>query len=223
MLTGGGQTEGKKISKSLGNSIDPNKMIDEFGLDQFKYFLLREVPLGNDGDFSEKALVSRVNSDLSNNLGNLVQRVIKFLDKNYNNTVTHSFCEEKNISKIQKKGYELINIVKKKMEKLEISKALEEIFFYVDDLNKFVDESEPWKSFKTNPEKAAKDLSMLIECFRIVGIILQPYIPNAAKRILDTLEVKESERNFINLSVKFCLRKNHKLNEPNQLFPRHEK
>ena len=215
--------EGKKISKSLGNSIDPNKMIDEFGLDQFKYFLLREVPLGNDGDFSEKALVSRVNSDLSNNLGNLVQRVIKFLDKNYNNTLTHSFCEEKNISKIQKKGYELINIVKKKMEKLEISKALEEIFFYVDDLNKFVDESQPWKSFKTNPEKSAKDLSMLIECFRIVGIILQPYIPNAAKRILDTLVVKESERNFINLSVKFCLRKNHKLNEPNQLFPRHEK
>ena len=215
--------EGKKISKSLGNSIDPNKIIDDYGLDQFKYFLLREVPLGNDGDFSEKALINRINSDLANNLGNLIQRVTKFLYKNFNNTVTHVIKEEKNIPKLQKDGYELIDIVREKMESFEISKSLEDIFLYIDELNKFVDDSQPWKSFKIDPKKAGRDLSLMIECFRIVGIILQAFIPDSAKRILDLLKISESERNFINLSLKYSVPKNHQLCEPNQLFPRYEK
>ena len=109
------------------------------------------------------------------------------------------------------------------MNNFEISKCLEDVFLYIDELNKFVDECEPWKSFKLDPEKAGKDLSILIECFRIIGIILQPFIPNASRKILDTLNIKESSRTFDNLTREHALKKNYELNNPQPLFPRYEK
>ena len=215
--------EGKKISKSLGNTIDPNQMIEKFGLDQLRYFLLREVPLGNDGDFSEFSLINRINSDLSNNLGNLIQRVVKFINKNFNNSVPNSLREEADQIKLICQGYEMIVPVKKKMEEFKISKCLEDIFFYIDELNKYMDESQPWNSFKIDPKKAGKDLSILIECFRVIGIVLQPFIPNASKKILDILNIKNESRGFDNLNSKNTLMSNHILNKPSPIFPRYEK
>ena len=215
--------EGKKISKSLGNTIDPNQMIEKFGLDQLRYFLLREVPLGNDGDFSESSLINRINSDLSNNLGNLIQRVVKFINKNFNNSVPNSLREEADEIKLICQGYEIIITVKKKMKEFQISKCLEDIFFYIDELNKYMDESQPWNSFKIDPKKAGKDLSILIECFRIIGIVLQPFIPNASKKILDILNINNESRGFNNLNSKNILMSNHVLNKPSPIFPRYEK
>jgi methionyl-tRNA synthetase len=214
--------EGKKISKSIGNTIDPNEMIDKFGIDQLRYFLLREVPLGNDGDFSEKAFINRINSDLSNNLGNLIQRVVKFLNKNFDNVVP-IYVKDFSKETIQiKKGYELIKDVRKIMRNFQISKSLEEIFFYIDNLNKFMNDSKPWESFKNNPDKAGKDISILIESFRILGIILQPFIPLASKNILDILNIDESSRKFKFLTSDHIVLKGHKLNSPKPLFPRYE-
>ena len=215
--------EGKKISKSLGNVIDPNEMIEKFGLDQFRYFLLREVPLGNDGDFSEESFINRINSDLSNNLGNLIQRVTKFLKKNFNNEVPISLIDISKTPVQIKMGYDLSQTVDKTIENYQINKGLEEIFKYVDELNKFMDTSQPWNSFKENPSIAARDLSILVECFRILGIILQPFIPIAAKNILDTLNVDVSARKFEFLTTNNIITKNHKLNDPKPIFPRYER
>ena len=113
--------------------------------------------------------------------------------------------------------------VKKKMKEFQISKCLEDIFFYIDELNKYMDESQPWNSFKIDPKKAGKDLSILIECFRIIGIVLQPFIPNASKKILDILNINNESRGFNNLNSKNILMSNHVLNKPSPIFPRYEK
>ena len=214
---------GKKISKSLGNTIDPNEMVENFGLDQFKYFLLREVPLGNDGDFSQTSFLNRINSDLSNNLGNLIQRVMKFLSKNFEQKLPLTPLENGAGFDLIEKGYSLLASLENKFEKFHISKCLEEIFFYIDDMNRFMDKSEPWKTFKENPEEAAKTLSILVESFRIIGIYLQPFIPDFSIKLLDLLNIDKEKRDFDCLNYKNVLKKGHVFNKPLALFPRYEK
>ena len=215
--------EGKKISKSVGNTIDPNEMINKYGLDQLRYFLMREIPLGNDGDFSKEAFLNRINSDLSNNLGNLIQRVMKFIYKNYDNRLPSKIDSTLDGYSLIKDGYDLLSFIDKKIENFEMSKCLEEILVYIDKLNKFVDSNEPWKVFKVEKEKAGNCLSILVETFRIVGILMQPFIPNFSTNLLDLLNVDKNEREFKFLNIENILKKDHIFNKPEALFPRYEK
>ena len=137
-------------------------------------------------------------SGLPDIFGDIRKEVFK---KNYNNTVPYSTKDDWQNYIQLKMGYELIDLLKQKMINFEINKCLEEIFYYVDSLNKYMDKSEPWNSFKTDPNKAGKDLSVLIECFRIVGIILQPFIPRSANKILNMLNIEESSRLFNKIPV----------------------
>ena len=198
-------------------------MIDKYGLDQFRYFLIREIPLGNDGDFSKEAFLNRINSDLSNNLGNLIQRVMKFIYKNYDNRLPSKIDSTLDGYNLIKDGYELLPLIDRKIENFEISKCLEEIFVYIDKLNKFVDTNEPWKVFKVEKEKAGNGLSILVETFRIVGILLQPFIPIFSTNLLDLLNVDKNEREFKFLNIENLLKKDHIFNKPEALFPRYEK
>ena len=185
--------EGKKISKSVGNVIDPNLMIDKYGLDQLRYFLLREVTLGQDGDFSEFSFKARINADLSNNFGNLVQRTLKFTGKNFENKMPYELDEPKE-NDLLSEVYELYPKVRANIEDFQINKAIEEIFILLTKLNKFMDKSEPWKSIKTNHESAAKDLSILIESFRVIGILLQPFLPDASNNVLNILNIEKKKQ-----------------------------
>ena len=214
--------EGKKISKSLGNAIDPNKIINTYGLDQFRYFLLREVTLGQDGDFSEKALKNRVNSDLSNNFGNLVQRIIKFLFKNFEGVIPFQLDSNSLNNHPLKDSYFLFSKVEKLITNFELSKGIDEIFIFISSLNKFMDESEPWNMMRTDRELTGKILTQLIEGLRVIGIILQPFLPIASKLLLDTLNIDNKLRMFKYINSKNFINKGHKLNEPKALFPRFE-
>lgn len=213
--------EGKKISKSIGNVIDPNAMIEKYGLDQFKYFLLREVTLGQDGDFSEYSFKARINSELSNNLGNLIQRALKFTSKNFKNKMPAEI-EVLGKNDLLNEVYGLLPKVKKHMQSLEINKAIDEIVAMLTKLNKFMDLAEPWNSIKINPKKTAYDLSTLIECFRVIGILLQPFIPDASEEILNILNIEKNKRKFKFVNFKYKINKDHCINEPKPLFPRYD-
>ena len=185
-------------------------------------FLLREVTLGQDGDFSEQGFKLRINAELSNNLGNLVQRTLKFLKKNFDNKVPYE------LSEVDLKLFPLKNAIQffKKVNtsflNFEINKALDEIFNFISNLNKFMDESAPWNSIKTDKLKTSKDITLIIEGFRIIGIILQPFLPLASNKLLNILNIDKEERKFVNLNPEFQIRKGQIINDSEVLFPRYE-
>ena len=212
--------EGKKISKSAGNTIEPNQLISKFGLDQLKYFLIREVTLGQDGDFSEKSFINRINSDLSNSLGNLISRTIKFTNKHFDNKFPIDL--DKNIfnSTILISGYNLLKQYEENITNFELNKGLEKVWFFINLLNQYIDKMEPWSTIKNDKLKTAETLSILIESIRLLGIILQPFIPEAAKKILDILNIDNNSRSFKFYDMKYAMKKNHPLNDAQPLFPR---
>ena len=211
--------EGEKISKSIGNVIDPVKLIDDFGLDQVRYFLIREVPFGNDGDFSKKNLIQRINSDLANSLGNLFQRVISFSVKN---------CDEKvpdHENKFTAKDQDLIdsinfelNQIKELIEIQKLDDCLKVIWTKISNSNKYIDEQAPWNLKTTDQKRMNVILYCLIESIRQIGILLQPFVPDTASKILDSLSVDNKQRSFVNLKDK--IKTGVFLKKPNQLFPR---
>ena len=212
--------EGKKISKSIGNIIDPFILADEYGLDQVRYFLLRQVPFGNDGDFSRNALISRINDDLSNDLGNLCQRVLKFIFKNCNSKLPSK-------PKVLEKNERLIinncNLMHKKMishlDDQNFDRALKEVWKIISDSNKFIDLSEPWKLKTTNPDKMEDILWVLVELIRKIAIVLQPFMPNSSCKILDQLSIPEDERDYDSFKNNYV--KSAEIKIPEAVFPKY--
>ena len=187
--------DGRKMSKSLGNVVEPGKAVDAVGVDAFRYFLMREVPFGLDGDFSADALVSRTNVDLANNLGNLVSRVLSMIEKYRNSVVPNQFIPEgmqpelgqfKSACGVQYGHYE--NYMKGALpgiEGLQFSKALEQMIILCDVMNVFIQNSEPWTLAK-NPVDAGKLDNVLygsVEAVRIIGIMLEPFMPDTAEKL----------------------------------------
>ncbi len=180
---------GSKISKSLGNYKDPREYIEKYGVDAIRYFALREIPFGNDGNFSEEALVGRINSDLANIWGNLVNRTIGMVNKYFDGKVTN----KKVIEPLDEPFIEQLNTLKQKTDKyidsLEISKDLESIFDVLRMSNKYVDDTTPWILAKNEEKRDRLEtvLYNLLESIRITDILLMPFMPESTAKVLDYL------------------------------------
>ncbi len=176
---------GGKISKSIGNYKDPRNYVDTYGVDAVRYFVLREVPFGSDGSFSEDALINRTNGDLANILGNLVNRTIGMANKYFDGIIEDKKTNEDLDNKLKVEAIELKDKVDKYMEKLEISKALEVIFDLLRSCNKYIDDAMPWILAKDENKKdrLSTVLYNLMECIRIATVLLQAFIPDTASKI----------------------------------------
>lgn len=188
--------EGQKMSKSLGNALDPYELIETYGLDQLRYFVLREVPFGNDGDFSRTAMINRTNSDLANDYGNLCQRVLSMIGKNCGGKVPQPrLGSETDADKALNDAAEaLLGTVRDHMEKQAIHKALEAIFEVVGLANRYVDGQAPWALRKTDPERMGAVLYHLAETIRRLALLTQAFMPTASQQILDQLVVPAEQR-----------------------------
>ena len=189
-------SEGQKMSKSLGNVIEPNKAITKYGLDPLRYFMLRELPFGQDGDFSHRAMVNRINSDLANDLGNLAQRVLSFIAKNAGAVVPQPGELTEADSKLRASADALIQGVRTELNQQGFHRALEQIWQVVSDANKYVDEQAPWTLRKTDQARMATVLYVLADVLRVIGIMVQPFMPGSMAKLLDQLAVPAAARDF---------------------------
>jgi len=193
--------EGEKISKSLGNVINPYDIISEFGLDQFRFFLFREVPFGSDGDFSKNSIANRVNADLSNNFGNLIQRICSFINKNCNQVVENKFNLNKDDSILINFSIEKIKNYQILLNDQEIDKAIKEIFELLSATNIYVDKQAPWQLKKINIDRMNVVLSIATEMIKRSNFMLYPIIPTSCKKVFNLLNVNFNKLNFVNICI----------------------
>ncbi len=213
--------EGQKISKSLGNIIDPYELAETYGLDQMRYFLLREVSFGNDGDFSRATMIRRMNGELANDLGNLAQRVLSMIAKNCGGKVPTPGVFTDADSVLLKKAYGLLASVRSEMDVQMFHKALDLIWAVIGDGNRYVDEQAPWALRKNDPPRMETVLYVLAEVLRLIGLILQPFMPDTMGKLLDQLAVVPDARSFACFTEKYALRAGQDLSPPQGLFPRY--
>jgi len=194
--------DGEKISKSLGNVIDPVELVEKYGVDQTRFFLMSEVSFGSDGDYSDSAMIRKVNANLSNELGNLCQRVITLVFKNCGKAVpseVEPFTDDDEA--LLSKARALRETAGKEVANQAIHKYADAMIAMVGDANKYIDVMEPWVLKKTDPERMATVLYVLMEVLRYTAILYQPLMPSSANKILDQLSVPDNERTFDHLDT----------------------
>ncbi|WP_075996339.1 methionine--tRNA ligase [Salaquimonas pukyongi] len=211
--------KGEKMSKSVGNVVDPFAMAEAYGVDQMRYFFLREVPFGNDGSYSHEAIVARINADLANDLGNLAQRSLSMIAKNCQGRVPEAgeFSDEDKA--LLEAAYGLGGKTREEMKAFRIHKALEAIWQVVGDANRYFASQEPWALKKTDPERMATVLYVTAEVIRVVAVMVQAVMPESAGRLLDLLAVPQDARRFAD--TKTPLAGGTELPKPQGIFPRY--
>ena len=210
--------EGEKISKSLGNVIDPIALSAEFGVDQLRYFLMRHINFGNDGNFARKELIRYINSDLANNLGNLVQRVLSMIHKNCAGQIPiHSKLEIADENLLQK-SYDLLPQLRALIEQQSFSIYLEKVISLSAFANEYINEQAPWQLKKTNLQRMNNVLYSLSEVIRVIAIYIKPFMPDSAEKILFQLGINNSNNSFTDLKQKIPVAQ--KLPDLQIIFPK---
>ncbi len=213
--------EGQKISKSLGNVIEPHAIVARYGLDPVRYFLLREVPFGNDGDFAHRAMVNRLNGDLANDLGNLAQRVLTMIARNCDAALPDPGVATDDDAALLDRAHRLPDELRAKLEVQAFHEALETAWVVVRAANAYVDRQAPWALRKTDPARMGAVLYVVAETLRHLAIVLQPFMPDAMAKLLDQLGVATNARDFTWLGPDHALEPGSTLPKPEAVFPRY--
>ncbi len=210
--------EGEKMSKSLGNVIEPRQLAATYGLDQIRYFLLREKPFGADGSISHPAIVSRMNVELANDLGNLAQRSLSLIARNLDGKLPARGPATPEDSVLLNAANALPDLVRVCIERQTFHEALEEIWKVIRAANGYIDRQAPWALRKTDAERMAVVLRVLADAIRVVATLLQPFMPESITRMLDQLGVPVGARSFADLAIP--LADGTPLPPPQGVFPR---
>jgi methionyl-tRNA synthetase len=212
---------GEKMSKSVGNVIDPAALADAYGVDQLRYFFLREVPFGQDGNYSHEAIVNRINADLANDLGNLAQRSLTMIARNCSGVVpAPAALTEADLAMLDAADA-LPEKARRAMADFALHAALSEIWAVVAEANRYFAANEPWVLRKTDPERMGTVLYVAAEVLRVVAILAQPVIPTAASRLLDQLGVPPDARLLAAIGSAGRLAPGRGLAPPEPIFPRY--
>jgi len=195
---------GEKMSKSVGNVVDPFNLADQYGVDQMRYFFLREVPFGQDGSYNHEAIVARINADLANDLGNLAQRSLSMISKQYQGVLPEPGAFTDNDKAILAQADGMIAIARSAMATQQIHQALNAVWAVVAEANRYFAGEAPWALAKTDPARQRTVLYVTAEVVRQIAILAQPAMPDAAARLLDILGIPDAleARNFAALATR---------------------
>lgn len=211
---------GEKMSKSVGNVVDPFSLVETYGIDALRYFLLREVPFGRDGSYSHEAIVARMNADLANDLGNLAQRSLSMVFKNLDGALNEPAVLSEADTAILEQVRALLPICREAMDIQAPHNALNAIWTVVSEANRYFAAQEPWALKKTDPERMAAVLFVTAEIIRRVAILVQPFMPASAEKLLNALSVPSDARGFDQLDPSFTLASGTTIEKPEGVFPR---
>ncbi|MGV3552918.1 methionine--tRNA ligase [Rhizobium sp.] len=218
--------KGEKMSKSVGNVVDPFDLVRHFGVDQVRHFFLREVSFGQDGSYSEEAIANRINADLANNVGNLAQRALSMIAKNFKGVVPEPGAftdEDKALLGLADKA---IATSREEMAIQQIHKATGVVFALGSEANAYFAAQAPFRMVKEDDARdmvrAGTILYVVAEVVRQIGILLQPYVPTSASKLLDLLKIAEAERDFAHLGEAGRLKSGITLDPPVGVFPRYD-
>ena len=212
--------QGQKMSKSIGNVLSPDDLIETYGLDQIRYFLLREIPHGNDGNFSHDQAVQRINADLANGLGNLAQRTLSMIYKNCDGKIPQPQPFTEDDQDLLDKAYTMVDQIRKNVDDMKINRALEHVWSVVGACDVYIDAQAPWTLKKTDTQRMEAVLYVLAEAIRCIAIVAQPAMPHCAPKILGQMAVGEDQRSFEHISSDYSLEGGVTIDKPEGVFPR---
>lgn len=213
--------QGQKMSKSIGNVLSPDGLVETYGLDQIRYFLMREIPHGQDGNFGHEQAINRINADLANGLGNLAQRTLSMIYKNCDAQIPQAGSFSEADQALLNKAYkEMLPAARTAMDDFKAHRALEEIWRVVADANAYIDEQAPWALRKQDPKRMETVLYVLTEVIRCLALIIQPVVPQSAQKMLDQLSIPAQSRSFAAISPDSAIAAGTPLDQPQGVFPR---